>query len=132
VNQSPRAGLLTPLGGVIVHALLWLALVIGLLTLMPGYKSEFQEHNVELPWATQWAIATHDWLANYWYVIALMFVPLCAMDAAILLVTWRTPRARRRGILWLILMAALPMVLMGMVAFAVWIPHQKLSQGLSR
>jgi type II secretory pathway component PulF len=131
MNTSPRASLLAASGGVIVHALLWLSLAIGMMTLVPAYKREFNEYQMKLPWMTEKLIATSDWFANYWYIFAFMFIPFCVVDSAILFLTWRTPWSRGLSVYWFLVAAAVPLLLMGISCFGVGLPHLKLLEGLS-
>jgi type II secretory pathway component PulF len=132
MNSSAKSGVLVTTAGVIIHALLWLALAFGMVFLMPTIKKEFVEYQMKLPAIAEYTVLASDWFNNYWYVLVITFIPVCALDAAVLFVTWRIPWARGLSICWFLAMAAAPLLLMALAAWSVWVAHAKLVEGLSR
>jgi hypothetical protein len=132
MSSSGKSGVWFPIIGVLVHALLWLALAFGMIFMMPTLKKEFVANQMKLPAIAEYTVLASDWFINYWYVVAITFVPLCAMDAGVLFLTWRVPWARGLSICWFLAASAVPLLLMILAAWSVWITHAKLVEGLTR
>jgi type II secretory pathway component PulF len=54
-----------------IAALLWAAVLVVLLLVVPGYERAFRDQNVSLPTATRWTLAAEHWANHYWYVVPL-------------------------------------------------------------
>jgi type II secretory pathway component PulF len=117
--------------GVVVPTVLWLILFAGLLLLVPRYQKTFADFNMTLPTATEAVLAAARWVANYWYVLILWLPFFLVPDAAIVVLLWRRP-SRGLGRLWSGLMIALPLLGIGLVVLAIYLPLMKLYEGLSK
>jgi type II secretory pathway component PulF len=117
---------------VLVHGLLGLALVLGMIFLVPGYKREFRDYQMELPYLTVWVVEVSDWFAAYWYVVALASLPLLALDGAIVFLCWSRKGTRILGVLWIILLIAVWLLFAVFAGFCLWLAYSKLLEGLSR
>jgi len=131
-SPSPRSALIAAAVAVIIHGLLGLALLIGMLWLVPGYKREFREHQMNLPYLTTVVVEIADWFAAYWYVVVLAALPLLALDGAIVFLCWSRKGTRILGVLWIILLIAVWLLFAVFVGFCLWLAYIKLLEGLSR
>jgi type II secretory pathway component PulF len=50
---------------------LWIAVVVILVTVVPGYERAFANEARRLPASTEWLIASTRWAYKYWYVLVL-------------------------------------------------------------
>jgi len=133
---SARSALIAAAIAVILHGLHGLALLYGMLSLVPGYKREFQrefrEHQMALPHLTIVIMEISDWFVAYWYVVALAALPMLAVDGAIVFWCWSGKSIKILGVLWIILLVMFWLLFMGFAAFSVWLPYLKLQEGLAR
>jgi type II secretory pathway component PulF len=129
---SSRSALIAAAVAVMIHGLLAFALLIGMLWLVPGYKREFRDHQVSLPYFTVAVVEISDWCAAYWYVVVLAALPLLAVDGAIVFLCWSKRGTRILGVLWIILLIAVWSLFAVFVVFSVWLAYLKLVEGLAR
>ena len=53
----------------VTAAILWAAVAVVLVAIVPSYERGFQDQNQRLPVLTQWTVAAGHWAGNYWYVL---------------------------------------------------------------
>jgi type II secretory pathway component PulF len=133
---SPPSARIAAAIAVFIHGLLGLALLCGMLWLVPGYKRQFQrefrEHEMALPHLTIVIMEISDWFAAYWYVVVLASLPLLALDGAIVFLCWSRKGTRILGVLWIILLIAVWLLFAVFAGFCLWLAYSKLLEGLSR
>jgi type II secretory pathway component PulF len=117
---------------VVLHGSLGLVLFIVMVLVVPRYKREFRDFQMQLPSYMELVVAVSDWLVAYGYVVALFTLPLLAVDGGIVFLSWRRQGTRILGILWIILLIVAWLLIMGVVALGLWLAHSKLLEGLSR
>jgi type II secretory pathway component PulF len=117
---------------VILHALLGVVFLVVMLLVVPGYKRDFAEHEIALPWVTTKVIGVSDWLAAYWYVVIIFALPLLALDGGIVFLCWPRRGTRILGILWVILLIVLWLLVMAFVASSLLLADLKFQQALGR
>jgi hypothetical protein len=90
----------------------------------------FTDFNLQLPAATQFVMAVYRLMLSYWYVVGLLF----AGNVLILYLLRSYPGSRRLGLdwCWFIVVTLLLLLAGGTAAFAIWLPHIKLMEGLPR
>ena len=136
MNENPpslRSAFVAATVSVILHALLGVVFLVVILQVVPGYKREFAEHQMALPWITIKVIAISDLLAAYWYVVIIFALPLLALDGGIVFLCWQRRRRRILAVLWNIALIALWLLFMAsFVALGIWLPSLKLQEGLAR
>jgi type II secretory pathway component PulF len=131
MKTSSRSALVAAAIAVIVHAALGLSLIYVMIFVIPGYKKQFKEYQVELPAITRSTVEISDWMVNYWYVFALVAMPALVVDAALVFLTWRGETRVVAGC-WIMLMALLLLLVIGPLAAGIWVAHAKLMEGLAR
>jgi hypothetical protein len=132
-NATPsRSPIVAAAMAVLIHGFLGLALLIGMVWLVPGYKREFRDYQIELPYTTTLVLEISDWFAMYWYVAAFAAIPLLALDGAIVFGCWSRKSTRILGVLWIILWIVSWMLFAAFAAFGIWLAYLKLLEGLSR
>jgi type II secretory pathway component PulF len=129
---SPRSALVTAATAVIVHGSLGLALLCGMLWIVPKYKRLFRDYQMELDFFTARIVDIADWCSAYWYVVVLVAFPVLALDGAI--VFWCASRNSTRvlGGLWIFLWILVWLLFTGLAALIVWLEYLRLQEALSR
>jgi hypothetical protein len=99
IQEMPRRSVAVTCFLVTAATLLWTALVVVLVLVVPPYEKAFRAESISLPAPTVWAVAMGRWAETYWYVLplfGLLVLPL------VLLVSWLL-RHRMKGSLlsWL-------------------------------
>ena len=112
----------------IVHSVLFVALGLMLLAVVPRYVQTFDEFGVELPKITQFVIQISSSVTAYWYLFVLLGVLGVALDFVTLLLLERNGRATQLAAGAMI--AAVTLLLGGIVWLAIWIPMARLVEGL--
>jgi type II secretory pathway component PulF len=118
--------------GSAVHALLFLVVDGWMACVVPGYRREFADYAIRLPWITEAVIHVSTWFCNYWYVVALVLPPLLVLDGGVLLLAWLKSGTRILGVLWFLLVAMVPTLFMMIASFSLWLAYNKLLENLSR
>src|SRR5260370_16023329 len=133
---SPPSALNAAAIAVFIHGLLGLALLCGMLWVVPGYKRafqrEFREHQMALPHLTIVIIEISDWFAAYWYVAVLAALPLLALDGAIVFLCWSRKGTRLIGVFWTMLWIALWLFFAVFVGVWLYLAYFILFECLSR
>jgi type II secretory pathway component PulF len=65
---------------------LWIAVVLVLVTVVPGYERDFVNEKRRLPAGTEFLIASTRWAYKYWYVLPLF--GLMVLPGIIMLSWW--------------------------------------------
>src|SRR4051794_22016718 len=69
---------------VVLHAILWCALVASLLLYVPRAEKLFRDFNTQLPAVTVTVLIVARWVGNYWYTLPFWLAVLLAADAGLL------------------------------------------------
>lgn len=128
---SPRA-VPASSGLLIVHALVWLVLVVFLVTFVPRFKTIFQDFGLALPVATHWVVLTSDWLVAHWDKLPLVLSLFLTADEMVFLCLRQKTPGLGASRLWFGLMTVLPLFIMGVAVAALFGPFLKLMEGLSK
>jgi uncharacterized protein (TIGR03067 family) len=126
---EPRSPLPAAAIGAAVHAGLWLLLFAGLGSVLVEQRRLFDELHVQLPHSTRWALNFGRLLYAEPILAVMGLVGLVAMDGFVL---YRLGRHRVLRELWSGIMVALPVAAFALVAGAVGMAHNKLTQALTR
>jgi hypothetical protein len=78
------------------------------------------------------ALGVARWLYNYWYVLAIYLVPGLVVDAAIMFLLHRSPRARRWSYVWALGIILLLVLTFGCLDGSMYWSYTKLLDALSR
>ncbi len=116
--------------GVAIHGILWFLLFVVMLIVVPRYERLFSDFKMKLPDLTVRVLAASAWCRQYWYVVALIAVPLLSGDGILLFLIGRSPH-RWPGRIWLGLWIALPLLAGALVALSIMMPLAQLQEGLS-
>jgi type II secretory pathway component PulF len=133
MNEATRRGtdLLTSGLTVMGHALLRTALFVGLFLIVPRYDKLFRDYGMNLPWLTENVITVSRWVVNGCFLLVMSVPFLIALDFGILFHL----RSRGRQLLswlWSFLLLFIPGIVVVLCAVAIWLPYQKLHEGLSK
>ena len=112
--------------------LLWLAVVVAMLFVVPHFERTFADFAVRLPHVTEAAVLASRWFTRYWYVALLAaFVAGPALAAASVAVRHQvgSPWLSRA---WWALALGLPLALLAVIALALSLPTAGLVEGLGR
>ncbi|MFL5342799.1 MAG: hypothetical protein ACJ8F7_21915 [Gemmataceae bacterium] len=128
-NSQSIAGTILRL---LVAALLWIALIIVLVVIVPQRKKHYDQLGLQLPVATQVVIDVSMWFADYWWEIVIFMAPVFVVAT---IVTYFVRHRSDRGTLvafWTFLLLAPPILAQLIVWGALFLAQQKLLEGLSR
>jgi hypothetical protein len=119
-------------GHLIVHAVLWAALLAGMVLLVPRYEKTFRDFNVRLPEATVRVLNAAQLLINHFDYLPWLGLGFVAVDGAILFSLSRGSCCPGAARVYTWGMTALPLVLAALTALAIWLPLEKIREGLAR
>jgi type II secretory pathway component PulF len=112
-----------------IHSLLWAALLILWVFVVPGFVQMFDEFAVELPMMTQFMIRLSDMLARYWYLFVVLGIAGIVLDFVTLLVLGKLGRSVQ--VVFGIAMAIVPLLLGGLTVISFVLPLMQLVSDLS-
>jgi type II secretory pathway component PulF len=132
MNGHPTRSIVSGLvWGAVIPTLLWAALFVGLLIVVPYYRRTFQDFGMQLPAAALFVIKVADWVAAYWYVLPLFLPFVLVPDVIIIVLLSRLP-SRIPSRLWSGLMMLLPLLAAALVLIALSLAQTKLQESLSK
>ena len=114
------------------HAALVLGLLVYMVAYVPVAKRTFDEFGLTLSWSAQSVIRASDWLADYWWLLALPMPLVLAADFAALLLLGGRPGRRWMRFGWMAGGAAVLAAAIVVAVLPVLCTLTKLSDGLSR
>jgi type II secretory pathway component PulF len=117
---------------VAIHACLIVSHLIATLYFGARCDRTYRDFNLKLDINSQLVITAIHWLQNYWYVVVIMLFPAVAVDGGIVFVLNLSPRTRRWGDRWAIGVVILWMFLAAYTALSLYMPYQRLLEGLRR
>ena len=130
-TPDPKSPLPAAVVGALVHAGLWLLLFAGLGSVLVEQRRLFDELHIQLPHATRWALNFGRILYAEPILAVMGLLALLGLDGFLL---YRLDRGGYRVLreLWSGLVVALPVAAFAIVAGAVGLAHNKLTQALTR
>lgn len=114
-----------------VHALLLLAVTIGLLGVVPHFEKVFADFQMKLPILTELVIDLASAMVQFAFLVPAALAALLALDGAILYYLQKNGQ-RSLARLWFFLVLLLILAVAAGLALAVFMPLFQLMQGLSR
>jgi cytochrome bd-type quinol oxidase subunit 2 len=131
-RRYPLFSLVIALITVAIHAVV----IVGYLTATMSFgarcEQSFRDFKLKLDGSSQLVIGEVRWLYNYWYVAAIMLVFGLVLDGLIVFVLCRSPRSRGWSYVWAVLVVVLLMLLAAFTALSLYMPYQRLLEGLNR
>ena len=112
--------------------LLWLAVALALLVVVPHFERTFADFKVRLPAITEAAFLASRWYTRYWYVALLagfVAAPALALVSYAVRHQVRSPWLSRG---WWALALGLPLLILAAVAVAMYLPLVSLTEALEK
>lgn len=125
-----RLSFATATVGATVHAVLFLTLFVLYVEYVPAAKRTFDEFGLTLPWLTQSVIRLAMWVNDYWWVLVPMALVIGLADLGFLWLL--SARGWLTSLLAVLLIALIPLALIGVTTFAVESSKAALREGLAR
>jgi type II secretory pathway component PulF len=113
---------------VAIPFILWVLLGIGLLLVVPQYKREFDSYGILVPKITQATIDVSMWLADYWLIAVILFVPLLLLVGVLTYVIRHYVRNRALNAVWLLILFGLPILCHAIVWYSLMLPRYQPAQ----
>jgi type II secretory pathway component PulF len=117
---------------ILLALLLWLALGLAMVFVVPHYERIFDEFKLRLPSSTTAVIAVSRWLDRYWYVALIALLPGTAVVVAISVCVRHLSHSRWLNGLWWAVLLLLPVALGIVVAVSIYLPLVSLIEGLAK
>ena len=127
---SPR--FVTTVALIALAELLWLAVALALLVVVPHFERTFADFRVRVPAVTEAALLASRWYTRYWYAALLagfVAAPALAVVSYAVRHQVRSPWLSRG---WWALALGLPLLILAAVALAMYLPMASLTEALER
>ena len=112
--------------GVILQSLLWVALVLIYLELIPNLYILFEDFGVEISENTKIVINVSYYFYTYRYIVLPLIVIFCSFDFVLAYYLFRRPQYAMSRIVWRLIMLAIPISFIGPAIGGFFIPLAKL------
>ena len=112
--------------------LLWLAVFLVMLVVVPHFERTFADFQVRVPAVTEAALLASRWYTRYWYVAlpaAAVAAPALALGSYAVRHQVLSPWLSRA---WWALALGLPLLIVAAVALAMYLPMASLTEALER
>jgi len=116
---------------VLLHGICVIALIAGMLFMVPTYKSIFKDFKMKLPWITEAVVSISDLIIRYWYILPLLIVPLLALDGGIVFFLGQAGRRKLRTV-WLVMPIVLAVLFGALALVSLELPFRALVEALSK
>ena len=131
-SQAPRlVDRFAPVAAAI-HCLLWFCFAAGMLLIVPGSLRSFRQSRLRLPFLTAAILDFSNWLIQHWGILVLAFPLFFAVDCIALIFLRHNPRTKGLGLIWLLVMSALPLLMASIVTTGILKPMAELQFRLSK
>ncbi len=131
-TNPERAVLSAAIAMTLVHAVLWVPILLYLILFVPRLKKIFADFGMVLPRMSEWMIASSDFVATYWYLLPVLIVFVLLADGAVIYLLRRGTGRSGPSWIWFSLIILLTiLVMIGMVTASL-LPMITLLEALSR
>lgn len=117
---------------VLGHAFLWGLVLVLLLVFVPGQERQFRDFGLKLPEITAQVILWSRAISEYVVLVPFLFLATLIADGGIILLLRLGLGRRWLSWVWFILLAMSALVTLWLCWWAMWLPRQKLLEGLSK
>jgi len=118
-TARPPVGLIL---AVFLQSILWIAVIILLVKLVPRFIKIFEDFNTELPRISMIVIDASHFLYSYWYVFLPLLILFCVGDFVLSYFLFHRQKHGVLGTFWRIGMFALPICWIILILLGCFIP----------
>src|ERR687887_261833 len=106
-QQRPptRWGWLIPIAAA---AFLWVVVFFTLVVIVPVHWKRFAEYGMALPASTQLVLDVGLWFADFWWIVAPLFMPMLATAGVLSYLVWNHGQSRLLKAAWGLLLVGIP------------------------
>jgi type II secretory pathway component PulF len=113
------------------HCALWFAVTYWLIYQVPIHKRMYENFGMPLPQLTTLLLDISDFAVDFGWLLIPALLGALIVEAAILVLLWKSCRRRVWGWLWAILLAMPQAVLLALTIYALYVPMAGLREKLS-